>query len=398
MKLSLLKIIVFLKRPSIIYRIVAIPLAFYVIFFIAIPDIQFNLASDKPVELTLDQLFKTPKADLPRYLKIKDAVVPSGSYVYETGGKSNSLKGIYYPVYPDTEVVSNFSASKMDSIQKGLAGDSTAFKIAQDSTGKLLIVQNTDNIEAKLIIHDTHVKDSDLNDSTGNYFDSPTFSIEGQYNGDALSADTKSLFMEEGIKISNDAILLKRGDKAMETITAIFVILAGLLLAFLCALTFVPANTLVRWAGLGDNWEQIQLSEASNAVPLPDSVKIAPFWKRAFAYVIDYLIILGITYAVPNEVARSFMSGIGIAFIYFTVLDIILKGSSIGKLLVKQKVSTIDKTLPIKEILIRNVVKSICNVFPPIFFYALANTNNQTLHDLAAKTYVIEKTKESRAI
>ena len=248
MKTTLVKAAIFFKRPLFIYRLIGIFLAFFIVFSYAIPDIQFNLASGKAIEMTLDQLVKTSKADLPRYLKIKDAVVPSDSYIEIAD--NNSFKEIYYPVYPKNHVNSDFDIAKLDSIKGLPKEDSASFKIVSGPKG-LSIIRNTNTLNAKLIIHHTHVPNSEL-DSTGHYFDSPNFSIEGRYDGTTLPEDIKTLFVENNVKINDDTILLKRGNKAMETSTAIFVILGGLIIALLCILSFVPTGILARWAGMSE--------------------------------------------------------------------------------------------------------------------------------------------------
>ncbi|MFD0878324.1 hypothetical protein ACFQ1A_29430, partial [Massilia pinisoli] len=146
MKEFFVKTVVFLKRVSILYRLAGIVLALIAIFTIALPDLQFNMASGKPVEMTLDQLFKTPTTDLPRYLKITDAVVPSGSYVEIRKATSNSLQEIYYPVYPSATVKSKLNMANIDSLRDIAGNDSTAFRVTTDASGGLAVVANTNNI------------------------------------------------------------------------------------------------------------------------------------------------------------------------------------------------------------------------------------------------------------
>jgi hypothetical protein len=169
---------------------------------------MFNMSSGKAVEMSLDQLMKTPADDIPRYLKIKDAVVPAGSYVEFRKSKSNSLQNIYYPVYPGTVAV----------------GD--------------------DSQLAKLVINDSHVTDSDL-DSTGTYFSNPKFTIEGKFDNDKLGEDVLKLFTESGLKVSPDAVVLNRGDTGMSTGNAIIISIIGLLVMVISAATFIPEGTLM---------------------------------------------------------------------------------------------------------------------------------------------------------
>lgn len=236
MKKAIIQIALFFKRLSFIYRGIGIFLSFFVVFWEAIPDLKFNIYSSKPVEVSISELLKTSPENIPRYLKIKDAVVPSGSYVEYRKEKNNSLVGIYYPVYPHESVKIN-----LDSVSQ-LKSDNS--KIIADSTGNIAIYKNTDNIEANLVIYDTHVLDNDL-DSTGTYFNSPTFSIEGQYSGEKLTNETLNLFTSSGLHINANAIVLKRGDKGFSNGAAIGLILLGIFLLITLTLSFVPTQNLI---------------------------------------------------------------------------------------------------------------------------------------------------------
>ncbi|GAB3525440.1 RDD family protein [Emticicia fontis] len=385
MKEFFVKTVVFLKRVSILYRLAGIVLALIAIFTIALPDLQFNMASGKPVEMTLDQLFKTPTTDLPRYLKITDAVVPSGSYVEIRKATSNSLQEIYYPVYPSATVKSKLNMANIDSLRDIAGNDSTAFRVTTDASGGLAVVANTNNIEAKLVIHDTHVTDKDL-DSL--YFSSPDFSIEGRYSGTSLPDNIKRLLTKEDVKISDNVIMLSRGDKGMDSFTAIMLIIGAIVLGILCILTLIPNDTLASFAGF-NSWAAFE-SATTSIVNIPANITIAPMGKRILAFVIDFAIITGINYSLPEDMKASYLYSAVVAFIYFIVADIALKGSSLGKMAVRQKVVLLNGDLTVKEIVIRNLVKALCNMFPLIFLYAFSNDAKQTIHDMVAKTVVAE--------
>lgn len=378
-----LNAISFLKRISFLYRLVGIVMAYFVITSIAIPDIKFNMASSKPVEMTLDELFKTPKETLPRYLKIKDAVVPAGSYVETRKGKSNSLQEIYYPVYPSEDV--KIPLSELN--KEGISNQPEDSKIVVDTTGKLSIVKNTDKINAKLVIHDTHIQESDL-DSTGKYFSSPDFTIEGKFDGSQLGSDIVKLFTDAGLNIEEDAILLHRGDSGMSTPTATLLALMAALVGILAILTFIPQDTLLKFSGIGGTWEEYV---AANTVTL-EGITPANMGKRIGAYVIDYIILYGVLLAFSGN-DYAYVIFIGVSFIYFSACDIFLKGSSVGKMILKQTVTPVKlgEELTQNRILVRNLIKSIFSFFPLIYLVAFANTARQTLHDMAAKTTVIDK-------
>ncbi|MFV8327699.1 RDD family protein [Flavobacterium sp. ZS1P14] len=81
------------------------------------------------------------------------------------------------------------------------------------------------------------------------------------------------------------------------------------------------------------------------------------FGKRLGAYLIDIIFIYFVILALVSLKVGMLLSLIG--FIYFLGCDIVLKGSSVGKLILKIKVSELDEDkLPTTmKLLIRNVVK-----------------------------------------
>jgi hypothetical protein len=242
MKKNLAKIAFLIKKLGFFYRLIGIFIAGYLVFGMAIPDIKFNLTSGKVIEMTLEQLMKTPVDNIPRYLKIKDAVVPSDSYVEFRKKKRNTLTGIYYPVYPSSDLeidMNNFSDTN-----DILSNDS--IRIFEDTLGNISLLKNPDNLFSRLVIHDTHVKDSDL-DSTGTYFSNPKFTIEGQYNGDVLTEDVLRIFKESGLNVSSDALVLNRGNTGMDNGKASILVVFGLLIMLLGVISFIPETTLNTW-------------------------------------------------------------------------------------------------------------------------------------------------------
>ena len=392
MRIFVVKTINVLKEIPFIVHLVIFVTLFCAIFLEAIPDILFNLASEKPFEMTFDEIVKTPKEDLPRYIKIKPPIIPSGSYVYEKAEKSTILQIIYYPVYPEIE-----SDSKIDSTLKTVA----------DSSLSISLLQDFDNIQAQIVIRDNYAKVDESDDSLRHYFESLNFSAEGRYDWEPLPDDIRTLFEDGDVKLSEDVILLKKGEKGLKTSTAIWVIILSIGVGLISASSFIPTSVLVKWAGTDYRKtlhkpikivKQVQVSykntiNVTTAKSLPDSFKIAPFDKRMIAFVIDYLFIvtLIVTYDIKTGNSDSYLEGIGFSLIYFTILDSSLKGSSIGKLLFRQRVINSDNHLTLKGIIIRNSIKSISNAFPVVFFYACFNPNKQALHDVVAKTFVIEK-------
>ncbi len=239
MKSALANIGLFFKRPSALYRIGGIIVALIVITQMAIPDILFNIQSGKPIEMTLEQITTSTKEKLPRYIKIKDAVVPSGMYVEVR--KNTDLEHIYYPVYPKKSV-------EVDIKDLKTIKDTTSMDLVADSTGKLSILKDTKIMYARLVIKDGQVNARDLGDK-GTYFSNPSFSIEGRYDNSAIGADVMDIFRNGGLNVAPDAILLEKGAASFTTSTALLMILVGFFVILACSLSFVPTATLYAWKG-----------------------------------------------------------------------------------------------------------------------------------------------------
>ncbi|MEY3241007.1 MAG: hypothetical protein RIR11_2445 [Bacteroidota bacterium] len=239
MKKILAKIALLFKNLSFLYRLIGIFVAGYLVFGMAIPDIRFNISTGKVIEMTLDQLLKTPADDIPRYLKIKDAVVPSSSYVEIRSGKSNALTTIYYPVYSSDDVTIDIEDLNNTSSNDTLKG-------VVDSTELIALMKKAYSTDSKLVIHDSHVKDADLG-STGTYFSNPEFTIEGKYDGEKLNGIILNLFKESGLNVSPEAIVLSRGDSGMSTNGAVMLVIFGLLTMLIGVSSFIPEATLRTW-------------------------------------------------------------------------------------------------------------------------------------------------------
>lgn len=122
------------------------------------------------------------------------------------------------------------------------------------------------------------------------------------------------------------------------------------------------------------------------------------FVTRLGAYTIDLILIYLLILALAYLKIEMFFSIIG--FVYFVGCDFLLKGSSIGKSIFKIKISDLeeDKLPAALNLLLRNIVKGICILFPPIYLFSLTNEKVQTLHDKVANTIVINKINSNIAI
>lgn len=234
------RISLFLKKSYLLFRIIPMIFIGYVVFELAIPDIKFNLTTRKAIEMTFEELMNTPSDEIPLYLKIKDAVVPSDSYVEFRDSESNSLNSIYYPVYAIKDVKLNITTFK--NITK--YGE---IKVVSDSSGNLSALKNTNNINSKLVIYDPYVKESELDSTGGTYFNNPNFTIEGEYSKDKISAEVLNLLTESGLNVSPDAIVLKKGFTPAQTSNALLVVIIGSIILILGITSFLPESTLKSW-------------------------------------------------------------------------------------------------------------------------------------------------------
>lgn len=151
-----------------------------------------------------------------------------------------------------------------------------------------------------------------------------------------------------------------------------------------CSSSYVPGSILSREQYSPENPSGNNNSAIVGIFP-------SAFGTRLGAYVLDLILIYLLIFAATFLTSGSFTLFIG--FIYFLCCDFLFKGSSIGKLILKIKISEIkDDNLPTAtNIILRNLVKGICGLFPPIYLVALSNEKVQTLHDKASNTIVIGK-------
>ena len=142
------------------------------------------------------------KEEIPRYLSISDAVVPSDGYVEVRDGKTEELESIYYPVF--------------------LASD-------------------TLNIIAKIVVKDSKVTDYDM--ESGNYFSSSSYSIGGRYDGGSVDAETQAILADLGVSLSDELILIKKNDDPLSLNASITLAVIGTLLLILLVASFYPSKT-----------------------------------------------------------------------------------------------------------------------------------------------------------
>lgn len=115
--------------------------------------------------------------------------------------------------------------------------------------------------------------------------------------------------------------------------------------------------------------------------------------KRAGAYILDFMIIYTISLIIIYFEPAHSSFFLFTAFAYFIGCDLAFKGSSLGKLALSIKIADFDENREISfyNIIFRNLIKGICCYFPPIFLISYLNQDRRTIHDMLAKTIVIDK-------
>jgi uncharacterized RDD family membrane protein YckC len=158
---------------------------------------------------------------------------------------------------------------------------------------------------------------------------------------------------------------------------------------FFCQTSYVPGSVLSAEEYEVNN----PLLNSTGATVALIGLTPADFGKRIGAFILD-IVIIYVVYALSIIIAPSvgFLM-IFISFVYFLICDIVFKGSSVGKLILSIKVADYNEgeKVLVFSLIIRNLIKGLCALFPPLFLTALFNQEKRALHDLAAQTIVVDK-------
>ncbi|WP_131367741.1 hypothetical protein [Elizabethkingia anophelis] len=212
MMLYLLNITLLLKRFSLILRALGIGICI-VLLFEAVPDLIFNFKIKNIQTFTEEQVIKTNKAELPRYLKISDVEPIGEMYVeelsYNKKRKDTIVTAIIYPAY-------NLKKS----------------------------IENLDQLKRYpcYII----VRDSKINKNTiKNYFNKKN-SIEGKYNQSTIDPETRNLLLGAGYNIDKNCILLEKGSNPWGIEESFFYIIFFGILGILILLSLLPISVIYK--------------------------------------------------------------------------------------------------------------------------------------------------------
>ncbi len=206
---------------GIIYRIVII-IVCYFLFKEGWNDFKFNWSVKEAKVFTIEELERTPRADIPRYIKVKNVQILSSNYVAEVGKKKGDLRAIVYPVFS----LKGFMKSAQ---QKAPTAKGVAYQI--DSTAQ---------IKVKLVVREHYPNKVKV--ENGEYFKELKNEVEGKYDPDSgISSDTKKL-LANGVFDVTDAIELTRGGSPWGYWISILAMAASIIIGLLLLISFLPSR------------------------------------------------------------------------------------------------------------------------------------------------------------
>jgi uncharacterized RDD family membrane protein YckC len=121
--------------------------------------------------------------------------------------------------------------------------------------------------------------------------------------------------------------------------------------------------------------------------------KIAPFYKRLLAYLIDSLPIVLILFMFSNLNIIIHELALLISIIYSLLTDSSSLQGTFGKKIMRIKVvDELGQRITFKKSVLRNLFKIVSSIpFYLGFIWILFNKKRRGWHDMVAKTYIIER-------
>lgn len=195
-------IVIFFKRIGIIKRIFISVILFLLLYWILIPELKFHFDNNGIPELTFDELLKLPKENIPKYIKLKEAVVGNDFYIEQRKKKTNELKRVYYPVFPITDTLKT---------------------------------------NAKIIVKSRNIVEKDLNEDS--YYFSIEFNLIGEYVGDFLDSESKDLLTLAGMNVDENLFVVWRDKMPYSFIGSIIFFIIIFALVLLILFSFILTKT-----------------------------------------------------------------------------------------------------------------------------------------------------------
>jgi hypothetical protein len=251
MKQILFNIAVFFKKPNVINRLILLGGSLLILTLSAIPDLKFNLQMKNPKKLTIEEIQKTPKDLLPRYIVLDKAqlmkvksTIPQSEIDSMFGGK----------VKISSDMISLQQQSYNYVLEQRLnkKGDTTISSISYPiySTNEIQKNPNasTADLICNVVIQDSRITKKMLEGDK--YFTDSTFAINGSFNGSSISQENLKLLQESGYNVSKDAIVLQKGDTPKSLTASIILTSIASFIGLFCFLAFLPMSLLCKIFGV----------------------------------------------------------------------------------------------------------------------------------------------------
>ena len=201
-----MKIFIFLlaliKQFGFLYRIIGIGIAF-MLFNDSMKDLNFVSSAKEAEPISIEELMELPKSEIPRYLKLKDLMLLSDSYVASQNEDSGRILDASFPVY---------STAQLGEIDTVLNQPPPAYVI---------------------------IKDTDFNEDSLSLFMN---TVEGFYDDESFK-ETRDILVANQVDIAKNAILIVKKAPPSYKSSLIWTIVTGII-GLLIVLSFIPNSVL----------------------------------------------------------------------------------------------------------------------------------------------------------
>jgi hypothetical protein len=208
---AILYVILSLKRIFLPLRVFVLLTGAFILYWMLIPDLSFDISISKARTYTIGQLTQMRDTDIPRYVIVTDARPVGRDYVATTGRNGKGLHAITFPVYATGELLRS-----------------------RDSSGQSLV--------SHLIVVDQSVTKPELD--KGNYFTPGQFFLEGEYKGGLGDSDAVGLLRSGGYRLSPDCIVIERDEAPLPIDVCVLYMMIDIILSTVILSSFLRKGTL----------------------------------------------------------------------------------------------------------------------------------------------------------
>ena len=189
------------KKINFIYRAIGI-IGLFSFFSSNFQDLLFLSTSNNTKPITIEEVAAMSKSEIPRYLRLESLVLIGSSYVVTENEETGQILDASYPVYSLSQLA------------------------------------NLDTLNPSATVAHVIVKDKDFDESImGDIID-----IDGMYDNKSFG-EVKKILVTNGIKVSDNAILIVKEKPPAFNSVLLWTILTGLG-GLLLVLSFIPGSSL----------------------------------------------------------------------------------------------------------------------------------------------------------